>query len=85
MALIVPFKMCSWPVLRLSVLPALSLTEGVLECAVVEGSFDARRFHQFIERVLDSMNPYPALNSVIVMDNCPIHKDLATLQLIRER
>jgi hypothetical protein len=65
MTLIIPFKMCSLHVLRFSVLPALSLYDGILHCDIVEGSFDSQLFYQFIERVLDQMQPYPAPNSVI--------------------
>ena len=72
-------------VLRFSVLPALSLNDGILHCDIVEGSFNSQLFYQFIERVLDQMQPYPAPNSVIVMDNCRIHKHPAILELIRER
>ncbi|KAF8466782.1 hypothetical protein DFH94DRAFT_619471, partial [Russula ochroleuca] len=58
---------------RFSVLPTLSLNDGILHCDIVEGSFDSQLFYQFIERVLDQMQPYPSKNSVIVMDNCHIH------------
>ncbi|KAF8833325.1 hypothetical protein BDN67DRAFT_871295, partial [Paxillus ammoniavirescens] len=57
-----------------SVLPALSLHDGILHCDVVEGSFCTETFTRFIQGLLDYMQPYPAQNSVIVMDNCRIHK-----------
>jgi hypothetical protein len=72
-------------VLRFSVLPALSLNDGILHCDIVEGSFDSQLFYQFIERLLDQMQPYPAANSVIVMDNCRIHKHTDILELIEQR
>ena len=59
---------------RYSVLPALSLEEGVLHCDIIEGAFDTASFYTFIERTLIHMQPFPAPNSVIVMDNCRIHK-----------
>jgi hypothetical protein len=68
-----------------SVLPALSLTDGILHCDIVEGSFDAELFGTFISRLLDFMEPFPATNSVIVMDNCRIHKNPEILDLITER
>lgn len=71
--------------LRYSVLPALSLNDGILHCDIVEGSFDSQLFYQFIQRLLDQMQPYPAPNSVIVMDNCRIHKHPAIIELIEER
>ena len=67
---------------RFSVLPALSLTEGILHCDIVEGAFDADMFYMFIDQLLDRMQPHPAPNSVIVMDNCHIHKLQAVLDLI---
>ena len=72
-------------VLRFSVLPVLSLNEGILHCDIVEGSFDSDLFYQFIERLLDQMQPYPAENSVIVMDNCRIHKHPTILERIEQR
>ena len=51
-----------------SVLPALLL------CDSMEGSFSMETFLKFIDSLLDNMQPYPAANSVILMDNCQIHK-----------
>ncbi|KZO99112.1 hypothetical protein CALVIDRAFT_477496, partial [Calocera viscosa TUFC12733] len=61
------------------VLPALSL-EGVLCLKIVEGSFDTLGFLEFVECCLVNMNPFPGKNSVLVMDNCRIHKS----ELVRE-
>ena len=72
-------------VYRFSVLPALSLTDGVLHCDIVEGAFDTATFYLFVERTLDRMQPFPAPNSVIVMDNCRIHKHPAIQELITSR
>ncbi|TFK68634.1 hypothetical protein BDN72DRAFT_748652, partial [Pluteus cervinus] len=54
-------------------LPALSL-DGILHLEVIDRSFTAATFNQFIEGLLDNMNPFPAPNSVIAMDNASIHK-----------
>jgi transposase len=70
---------------RYSVLPALSLREGIIHCEIVEGSFCTETFLQFIEGLLDNMQAYPAPNSVIVMDNCRIHKHPEILELIDSR
>ncbi|KIO09221.1 hypothetical protein M404DRAFT_132524, partial [Pisolithus tinctorius Marx 270] len=70
---------------RFSVLPALSLRDGILHCDVVEGSFCTETFTKFIERLLVHMNPFPAVNSVIVMDNCQIHKHPDIQQLIESK
>lgn len=57
---------------RFSVLPALSLNDQILHCDIVEGAFDSNLFYQFVVRLIDQMQPWPAPNSVIVMDNCRI-------------
>ena len=72
-------------ILRYSVLPALSLEEGVLHCDVIEGAFDTAAFYKFIERTLEQMQPFPSTNSVIVMDNCKIHKHPEIVNLIESR
>ncbi|KAF9523761.1 hypothetical protein CPB83DRAFT_774972, partial [Crepidotus variabilis] len=66
------------------ILPAISL-DGILAVDFVEGSYTKKRFGRFIDGLLDRMNPYPLPNSVIVMDNCRIHKDPAILDMITER
>ncbi|PVF91027.1 hypothetical protein CPB86DRAFT_678882, partial [Serendipita vermifera] len=71
---------------RYSILPAISLRDGIFHLDIVKGSYDKVTFRQFIRDLLLQMNPYngdthPA-NSVIVLDNCQIHKDPETLQLI---
>ncbi|KAF9228561.1 hypothetical protein BS17DRAFT_691477, partial [Gyrodon lividus] len=68
-----------------SVLPALSLCNGILHCHIVEGSFCTETFTKFIERLLVPMNLFPAANSDIVMDNCQIHKHPNIQQLIESR
>ncbi|TDL17062.1 hypothetical protein BD410DRAFT_696721, partial [Rickenella mellea] len=55
------------------ILPALCL-DGMIHCKIVEGSFTTDLFVDFIDRLLDQMTPFPGPNSVVVMDNCRIHK-----------
>lgn len=69
---------------RYSVLPALSL-DGILYVKIVQGSFKYDSFGEFIDGLLDQMNPFPGRNSVIVMDNCRIHKLEEVLERIIER
>lgn len=69
---------------RYSVLPALSL-DGMLFLKVVEGSFDGQLFLAFITDLLDFMEPFPSNNSVLVMDNCAIHKSDAIREVIESR
>jgi hypothetical protein len=67
------------------VLPAISLEKGFLHCKVIEGSFRSDSFALFIQNVLEHMEPFPGPNSVIVMDNCRIHKSPYIQELIRSR
>lgn len=69
---------------RYSLLPAISLA-GICALDVVKGSFTAESFKSFIEKLLNSMNPYPADNSIIVMDNCRIHKSTEITDMISAR
>ena len=71
--------------LSFSVLPAISLHGGVLHCEIIEGSFCTATFSRFIENLLDEMQPYPEPNSVIVMDNCRIHRHPDIEHMIKER
>ena len=71
--------------LRFSVLPAISLEKGILHCEIVEGSFHADTFAIFIQNLLDHVEPFPGPNSVIVMDNCRIHKSPFIQEMIRAR
>jgi hypothetical protein len=52
---------------------------------IVEGSFNAASFKDFIQGLLGQMQIFPAPNSVIVMDNCQIHKAPEIRQMIEER
>ena len=71
-------------VLRFSVLPAQSM-DGIVHCDIVEGAFNLELFYQFINHILDKMQPFFSQNSVIIMDNCCIHKNLAILKLIESQ
>ena len=68
-----------------SVLPAISHSDGIVHCEVVEGSFCAESFQRFISRLLNQMEPFPAPNSVVVMDNCRIHKSPDVVEMIESR
>lgn len=59
--------------------------EGILAVDIVEGSFNKIRFARFIDGLLDQMNPYPLSNSVIMLDNCRIHKCPEVLKMIKDR
>lgn len=66
---------------RYSILPALSL-DGMLHCDIVEGSYNAARFVDFVKALVPKMQRFPGPNSVLVMDNCSIHKDPALVEMI---
>jgi hypothetical protein len=58
---------------KYSILPALSL-DGILHLEVLDHSFSGKEFADFVEGVLNQMQPWPLPNSVLVMDNASIHK-----------
>ena len=55
-------------------LPVLLLKEGVLHSDILKGTFDTDSLYKFVEHTLNYMQPFPSQKSVIVMDNCHIHK-----------
>lgn len=70
-------------------LPALSL-DGILDVEVVEGAFNMQSFNDFVKRLIETkMNPYCPVNhnknSVLIMDNCRIHKDPELRTFAEER
>jgi hypothetical protein len=69
---------------RYSVLPALTLN-GIIALDIVEGSYNTKRFKKFVQGLLDQMNVFPGPSSVIVMDNCRIHKSKDITDMIYER
>jgi hypothetical protein len=88
----VQYLACHLPLLifcRYSILPALSLNRGIFHAEVTKGSFTMELFNDFIRNLLLQMNRYDENehpeNSVIVLDNCRIHKDADILNLIIER
>ncbi len=68
-----------------SMLPAISYNNRIIHCEVVEGSFCAETFQCFIGRLLNWMEPFPAPNSVVIMDNCRIHKNPDIVEMIESR
>lgn len=65
-------------------LPALSL-DGTLYLTAQKGAYKSDNFVYFISGLLDAMNPYPARNSVIIMDNASIHKAACLWPMIEQR
>ena len=48
--------------------------DGILHLEVQDHPFSGEEFGNFIEGVLDRMQPWPLPNSMLVMDNASIHK-----------
>ena len=69
---------------RYSVLPAMTL-DGIIALDIVEGSYNTKRFKRFIRGLLDQMNVFPGPSSVIVIDNCRIHKSKDITDAIYDR
>ncbi|KAF9489770.1 hypothetical protein BDN71DRAFT_1401138, partial [Pleurotus eryngii] len=59
--------------------------EGYLATCVVEGFVDGDEFMDFIINKLPKMNCFPLLNSVLIMDNCAIHKSTILCELIEDQ
>ena len=64
-------------------MPAIGIN-GYLECEIYHGSFDQKRFINFIRKLLRKMNPYPGPRSVLVMDNCRTHHSEEMKEMIRQ-
>ncbi|PBK86146.1 hypothetical protein ARMGADRAFT_940960, partial [Armillaria gallica] len=69
---------------RYSLLPGLSL-DGMVYAHIVKSSFTSTLFHQFVEGLLEKMQPFPQPKSVIVVDNACIHKDPHVQDLIESQ
>src|SRR5258708_10119268 len=67
-----------------TLLPALTM-EGVIWLKIVKGSFDAAHFTDFINSLLTQMNDFPQPHSIVVMDNCHIHKGEHIKSMIKAR
>ena len=78
------FSTLTFSLFRYSTPPTLSL-DGPLYLTAQRDAYKSDDFICFIDGLLDSMNPYPAKNSVIVMDNASIHKAASLRPIIEER
>jgi len=58
---------------------------GILHLAIQDQPYTAIQFNSFIDALLDSMNPFPQPNSVIVMDNASIHKSVELQEMVEAR
>lgn len=69
---------------RYSILPGISL-DGVLHLEVLPQSYTAETFLQFVDALLDRMNPFPQRNSVLVIDNASVHHSQALRAMVEDR
>ncbi|CAD6943634.1 unnamed protein product [Tilletia controversa] len=59
---------------------------GILTAWCVEGAVDGEKFDYWVEHfLLPKMNPFPGSRSVLVLDNCNIHKDTRVRQKIEDK
>ncbi|KIJ22971.1 hypothetical protein M422DRAFT_196484, partial [Sphaerobolus stellatus SS14] len=66
-----------------SLLPALC-SDGIIYADIRKGAYNGPAFIQYIEDLLDHMNPKPQPKSVHVMDNCAIHHIEEVMELCEE-
>lgn len=59
--------------------------DGILHVSIVPHAFNAATFLNYIDGLLDEMNPWPGKNSVLVLDNCGIHKAPEVREMIENR
>ena len=52
---------------------------------IVEGSFNVKLFIEFINSLLEKMNSFFDPRSVVVMNNCSIHKSFEIEELTKMR
>ena len=55
--------------------------DGILDCAIIEGAFNAEKFIEFITVIANRVEP----GSVLVMDNCSIHKSQEVREIVESR
>jgi hypothetical protein len=69
---------------RYSMLPAITMN-GVIYSHIKKGAYNGNEFVEWLAGLLEIMNPYPAPNSVLILDNCRIHHVEGVEELCAER
>jgi hypothetical protein len=69
---------------RYSLLPAITV-DGLIYSHIKVGGYNGEEFLEYLEGLMDQMNPYPAPRSVLVIDNCWIHHVFGVEELCEER
>ena len=71
--------------IKYSLLPAITL-DGIIAPFIVTGSVTQDVFDYWFEQILlPQMQPWPRDRSVLVLDNCSIHKSARIQQLIQAK
>ncbi|KIO01158.1 hypothetical protein M404DRAFT_150973 [Pisolithus tinctorius Marx 270] len=61
------------------------MTSGIIYSHIKVGTYNGNHFLNYLHGLLDIMNPYPALHSVLVMDNFRIHHVDGVEELCQEQ
>ncbi|RDB26780.1 hypothetical protein Hypma_005272 [Hypsizygus marmoreus] len=69
---------------RYSLLPAITM-HGIIYSHIKMGGYNGDEFLEWLQGHLQVMNPYPAVNSVLVLDNCRIHHVEGVEEMCEER
>ena len=66
------------------ILPAITL-DGIIYSKTIQGSCNGVTFKAWLEGLLEEMNPYLELKSVLVVDTCAIHHVEGVQEMCYER
>lgn len=69
---------------RYLLLPAITMN-GIIYSDIKKGGYNGEEFLEWLTGLLPHMNPYPAPNSVLILDNCRIHHVPGVEELCEER
>jgi len=69
---------------RYSLLPAITV-DGLIYSHIKVGGYNGEQFLEYLDGLMDQMNPYPAPRSVLVIDNCRIHHVFGVEELCESR
>ncbi|KAF8236348.1 hypothetical protein L208DRAFT_1252247 [Tricholoma matsutake] len=70
---------------RYSILPAITMISGIIYSHIKMGSYNGEQFLDWLEGLLQVMNPYPALHSVLILNNCRIHHVEGVAEMCEEQ
>ncbi|KAF8223646.1 hypothetical protein L208DRAFT_1315759, partial [Tricholoma matsutake] len=58
---------------------------GIIYSHIKTGSYNGEQFLDWLEGLLQVMNPYPAPHSVLILDNCRMHHVEGVAEMCKER